>query len=89
MNITFETTIGLGWGIYARETSYIARKAREFGVSLAPFPWRKLHELVAPLSVKVEGDPAAVAKFAAFMDSAYGVSRVAPVAGVAFEGGRA
>lgn len=63
----YECTPAFGWGAAGPAQSGIRREAAKLGLTLAPFPWRKLHELVAPLPVRVEGPPEAVAKFRDYM----------------------
>lgn len=65
----YRTTIGLGWGIRGRVTSGIRTRADRLGLELEPFPFVKLHELVALVPITVCGDADAVRQFAEYMDS--------------------
>ena len=64
---TYECTPAFGWGIRGVATAGIRHEARRLGLEIDPFPWTKLHELVAPCPVRVTGENAAVTEFEAFM----------------------
>lgn len=64
---TYECTPSFGWGTRGPATSGIRREAHRLGLQLAPFPWPKLHELVAPCPVIVTGEAKPVAAFEDYM----------------------
>jgi len=63
----YECRIGVGWGVRGPIASGIRSRARQFGLTLEPFPFVKNGFGVSALEVKVAGSPNAVEQFAAWM----------------------